>query len=135
MQRQSHLVQHSASDCGRKPLNTCIVCKKSFDSLKKLREHRNTHTADDMVCDICGKQCGNYLRLRAHIDVHKPIEERAECPFCQKKFQRETIMRNHIAKHTGVKPYQCRICDERFLTFTKLQQHMKARPKTCKLAR
>lgn len=133
MKRKMHLYQHFASDCGRKMLNVCIVCKKSFETADNLKAHKVTHTANDLVCDSCGKRFDSYNQLRAHSIVHKPIDELFGCTYCQKKFRRETSMRSHMAKHTGVKPFQCQVCGERFVTLSKLQTHRKSRPISCKL--
>lgn len=133
--RKMHLRLHFASDCGRKPLNVCVVCKKSFDTAAELKAHKVTHAVHELVCEKCSRSFDVYDRLRAHLTMHKNLEKWFECTHCEKKFRYEKSLRSHMVKHTGVKPIRCQVCGERFITFSKFQAHRKSRPKTCKLAR
>lgn len=36
-----------------------------------------------------------------------------ECDVCNMKFSNGANMRRHKMRHTGVKPYECRICQKR----------------------
>lgn len=38
-----------------------------------------------------------------------------ECDVCNMKFSNGANMRRHKMRHTGVKPYECRVCQKRFL--------------------
>lgn len=127
------LYQHFASDCGRKPVNVCVVCKKSFDTADELKAHKATHTPSQLKCTHCDKVYDTYNQLRIHSIKHTTLNDWFHCKHCPRKFRREAVLRSHMSKHTGVKPLQCHACGERFLTFKKLQAHRKSRPKTCKL--
>lgn len=39
-----------------------------------------------------------------------------ECDVCNMKFSNGANMRRHRMRHTGVKPYECRICQKRYQT-------------------
>lgn len=131
--RKMDLHQHFASDCGRKPVNVCAVCQKSFDSAIELRKHRATHTADEFVCHTCNRTFDSYNQLRPHLRAHKGNDEWHKCNHCEKKFRQQTSLLSHMSKHTGVNPNQCTACGKRFLTLSKLLLHRKTRPKSCKL--
>lgn len=36
-----------------------------------------------------------------------------ECDVCNMKFSNGANMRRHKMRHTGVKPYECRVCQKR----------------------
>ena len=36
-----------------------------------------------------------------------------ECDVCNMKFSNGANMRRHRMRHTGVKPYECRVCQKR----------------------
>lgn len=131
--RKSHLRQHFASDCGRKPVNVCVVCKISYDTAADLKTHKVTHTARELVCDKCGKSFDTYNSLRLHSLVHA-MDEWFACLYCQKKFRRKTNLRTHMFKHTGLKPFLCE-CGNRFVTLSKYRAHKRLRPDTCMLVR
>ena len=36
------------------------------------------------------------------------------CLYCKKQFKKEQKRREHECRHTGERPYQCRVCDMKF---------------------
>ena len=48
-----------------------------------------------------------------------------KCHLCDRTFRTNTLLRNHINTHTGVKPYKCTVdgCDMAFVTSGELTRH------------
>ena len=40
-----------------------------------------------------------------------------ECDVCNMKFSNGANMRRHKMRHTGVKPYECRVCQKRYILY------------------
>jgi len=51
-------------------------------------------------------------------------------PECDWRFARSDELRRHYRKHTGDKPYVCRVCDTAFARSDHLTLHMKRHPPT-----
>lgn len=48
-----------------------------------------------------------------------------ECPHCQKVFQFESFLLSHIRKHSGERPFVCKICNSSFKHKSNLKRHFK----------
>ena len=47
------------------------------------------------------------------------------CRLCEKSFAQSGDLRKHIRTHTGVKPYNCRLCEKSFAQSGDLRKHMR----------
>ncbi|XP_078544853.1 transcriptional regulator Kaiso-like [Lissotriton helveticus] len=75
----------------------CIVCKRSYVSVKNLKRHFNIHT----------------------------WEYKYPCRFCGKVFALGEYRTKHEVVHTGEKRYQCLTCGEAFTYYSSMSSHMK----------
>ena len=76
----------------------CSQCKKSFASLRSLRNHERSHRAG----------------------AHGPYS----CPYCDTRFNRAGHRWSHLAAHTNTRPFDCLFCPEKFKRFAPLSKHL-----------
>lgn len=101
---------------------SCKTCNKSFQTLRYLKEHMQTHEEGKYVCEICGKTSKTKSNHNSHIKVHS-MEKKFKCMLCPQKFLRPQGLRRHTLTHTGEKPYKCRHCTQEFALFMTHQMH------------
>ncbi|KAM6456521.1 uncharacterized protein PHA67_014923 [Liasis olivaceus] len=73
-------------------------CRKSFQDLTRLQEHRKLHMA------------GNSYR----------------CPLCGKEFFRAANLRMHKLTHTKERPHKCPICNKGFIRTADVWRHLRS---------
>ena len=85
--------------CGAPPSLQCYLCNMMFYT----RWERAEHTA------------------HCHPDYLRP------CPFenCDKSFKNNTMLREHICRHTGEKPYKCS-CGSSFICDSNYRRHKRS---------
>ncbi|XP_050506762.1 zinc finger protein 567-like isoform X2 [Diabrotica virgifera virgifera] len=115
----------------------CHICGRVMrrDNLKK---HIMMHTAGPSVCSTCGATCKNIESLRGHIfNYHKHTAQQYVCEECGRSFRRKHIFLLHKKKvHGGVRNFKCSTCGKTFFTNTDLLKHIrmtheKLRPHVC----
>jgi KRAB domain-containing zinc finger protein len=110
----------------------CTKCEKTFRTPRRLRAHdRAVHQENNktFMCTVCNKGFHAQYRLNAHLLGHQQafMEERFQCPHCERKFRYKPGMQYHIrSAHTGEKPYSCPIdgCFERFYDYSNAKKHI-----------
>jgi len=148
-----HTLTHVNTSTNTKKFK-CHFCKKQFTTKYNLRVHSRLHTGDlPYICDFCHlkfdrndkmlthrriheenfrtydcKDCHRqYLyknSLLRHVKIHY-MENIYCCNHCQQPFTRKDSLIVHLrSKHTGKKPFKCRICKKRFFENSVLVRHM-----------
>ncbi|XP_055372852.1 putative zinc finger protein 66 isoform X2 [Condylostylus longicornis] len=84
-----------------------------------------------LPCNICGKVCKTKQKLKFHMELHLPPEEREKllfkCPECPQKFTQNGAMRSHVrAQHHFEKPFICEQCGKKFSSQTNLWSHRRS---------
>ncbi|CAH1244735.1 ZNF582 [Branchiostoma lanceolatum] len=118
-----HLKQHLLqvhSHCPK--LYLCDTCGAQFDDVLKLSNHLVTHKGR-FSCQFCGKRCSQLSSLYAHERTHTG-ERPYHCQSCGKSFRNKSHLNRHRLIHTGVKSYQCNLCMKKFTRREGLKLHM-----------
>eukprot|EP00058_Branchiostoma_floridae_P007820 XP_002593308.1 hypothetical protein BRAFLDRAFT_123646 [Branchiostoma floridae] len=118
-----HLKQHLLqvhSHCPK--LYLCDTCGAQFDDVLKLSNHMVTHKGR-FSCQFCGKRCSQLSSLYAHERTHTG-ERPYHCQSCGKSFRNKSHLNRHRLIHTGVKSYQCNLCMKKFTRREGLKLHM-----------
>ncbi|CAH8517543.1 unnamed protein product [Schistosoma margrebowiei] len=55
-----------------------------------------------------------------------PINKFYRCRYCGKTFNRKFCRERHERLHTGVKPYSCELCDEKFIRLEDKKRHVRS---------
>lgn len=130
--------------------HTCLwendgsICHQHFHTTQQLTDHiisdHITSGKSSYVCNWCdcsrrGKAFTQRQKIIRHLHVHtrhKPFE----CPFCDKSFSIDLMLRQHIRTHTGEEPFKCTECGKSFKTSSSLSIHMRThtgeKPLECK---
>lgn len=118
---------------------TCPICGKPFvtrqDLYMHIKSHDNTaryknetlrNEDGQFACDICHRVLGSKFTLASHIKmVHGTRRYICSYDHCKKKFTTSYDMRKHYMIHSNNrKMHQCHICAGRFITKTKLVEHL-----------
>ncbi|XP_001661929.2 oocyte zinc finger protein XlCOF22 [Aedes aegypti] len=84
-------------------------------------------------CKVCDMEFEDNRQYRRHVKKHS--EKRYECEYCQRRFAEQSLLRNHILRHTGEKAHVCEVCNSRFYEKNLLNLHMRThgeeRPFVC----
>lgn len=111
---------------------TCNKCSKQFTKHNKYLRHLGAHENLSLECSICKKLFGNQELL----DKHKAKHEKTTCLICNKHFEKETELLEHMVMHTeglnikvenevSVNMLRCVECNITFTKARSLASHMK----------
>lgn len=107
------------------------MCKKEFINLKSFLKHLQTHIEDrPYKCKLCPRAFTEENYLNNHMRTHIPDEQKPhECDICKKRFIHTTLLNKHMLKHSGDKPFVCKICNKGCYAENSLLKHMKIHEK------
>ena len=78
-----------------------------------------------VCCDFCGEKFMHEKGLQRHIKMyHTEFNQRFQCQYCSKLFNRKTLLENHIRRHFDYRPFKCTQCDKSFKTKQYLTGHV-----------
>ncbi|MBN3310609.1 zinc finger and BTB domain-containing protein 46 isoform X1 [Amia ocellicauda] len=132
----------------------CSLCKRSFSSAEKLKEHEYQHTlmmalsldcfeiARPLVPGLAGflapeppvryfcSQCPASFTLKSNADRHEKTihfkRKMMQCGYCLKHFRDRTDLNRHLSSvHSSERIFTCSECSKAFSTQKNLATHMK----------
>ena len=105
----------------------CSLCDKSFKQKDSLNCHIKRHSViqKNFQCDMCVKAFAKQPELKTHSAIHSD-KRSFICDFggCDKTFNLSQSFRVHKVTHSGLKPFQCEICENWFSAKKGLRSHI-----------
>ncbi|CAG4936816.1 unnamed protein product [Parnassius apollo] len=125
--------KYHISRCGgskRQPesLYECHDCGSKYKKKESLRTHIEQKHLNVLpfICQKCGKRSSNLGHHRAHESIHMTERKVFQC-YCGAKMLTQLGFNLHQRNHSGVKPYECSVCGDRFLSSSRRLDHIKRR--------
>lgn len=78
----------------------------------------------------CGKEYGSKFNLKRHVQVFHHRTKEVKCEVCHKNFRVMQNLIEHSFIHSGIKPYACEQCGDKFRHKATFLAHK--RKKLCK---
>ncbi|XP_061402535.1 zinc finger protein 43-like [Musca vetustissima] len=112
----------------KKDPEQCTYCGKWYATHSTLQFHvlnMHIHTDKEHRCEICGFVSTTREAKKKHIRFKHTAEKRHKCGLCDKAFKVPTLLREHMATHTGVDLYKCNYCTATFKSKSNRSNHCK----------
>lgn len=90
----------------------CDKCGKAYGDLAILKHHlKNVHSEGTFYCEICSKKFGSLGYLKGHKRlIHSARQHKCDFPGCTKVFAKSGGLKRHLASHTEIRSFFCKIC-------------------------
>ncbi|KAL6071906.1 hypothetical protein STEG23_025666 [Scotinomys teguina] len=103
----------------------CEMCSKGFHRPSDLKRHEATHQSKILhQCRHCDFKSPDPFVLSSHIlSVHTKSVP-FKCEKCNRGFQRQCELQNHLKTHSCCKVYQCEYCDYSTVHSSDFKRHV-----------
>ncbi|XP_073330940.1 uncharacterized protein [Pagrus major] len=102
---------------------SCKVCGALHKSEVKFVKHAWSHVDDpESLCGVCGEHSESEEALKDHLQSQHKTED---CHICGESFLSVPSLNEHVAAHSGERPYECDVCCEAFALKVSLENHQK----------
>lgn len=114
---------------------TCRKCLDTFDNMKSLEIHLESHFTPDQQCNICY----NLFESVSDLVTHLKVRHKKSCPNCNKKILNPVCFDKHAElcserndTNFNGRVYTCLNCGAKFATYFRLYLHLKeSRSRAC----
>lgn len=106
----------------------CGYCKEMFkEHEQKINHVASVHNviATNLACQACDRQFSTRRKLNTHIRKDHLMEKTHKCKECDMAFYSTTKLKSHMVTHTGLKEFQCSVCQKFFGRRKTLNVHMR----------
>ncbi|XP_073812564.1 uncharacterized protein isoform X9 [Musca autumnalis] len=106
----------------------CSYCDKWYSTRSTLQFHvlnMHIHVDREHRCEICGFVSTTREAKKKHIRFKHNTERKHQCTLCDKAFKVPTLLKEHMATHTGVDLYKCEWCTATFKSKSNRINHCK----------
>ena len=120
---KKHIEKHDAN----KDLK-CEECNESFINKATYRKHRKSvHNENKpLICSACKAAFDSRSDYYSHMNrIQENGETQFQCPNCEKTFNNNCALQDHMLIHTGEKPHKCSVCNHAFRLKGSLNVHMR----------
>lgn len=102
----------------------CDFCKSIFQRSQLLLNHRRIHSQEKPhICHICGKQFNMLSAVKRHIEQFHHRIKKIGCDICDLRFDSDVKKQEHMNIHTNNRPFMCAICGKSFKQRASLSAH------------
>jgi len=111
------------------PIHACEDCDRVFNRKDTLKRHKQTvHNLMKHSCNICNAKFSTTHARTRHVNrIHSEEDTTVHCPKCPSTFTCQLDLKYHDnLKHTHLKPYKCKECNQGFETPRLLHIHRKS---------
>ncbi|CAO1337730.1 unnamed protein product [Diamesa tonsa] len=125
-----HLESYNAHGCPKEKMrealrktaknvsHICEVCGEGFPGPRALDNHVLTHVEDTkgtnlVECEVCHAKLKNKWTLKQHMVKHSKVKP-FKCDICDMSFHHKSTRDRHMMVHTGARPHACLHCDKKF---------------------
>jgi len=103
----------------------CPQCSVVFSNAASFTKHLKYHMGKSVLCDFCGEKFMHDKGLQRHVKMyHTEFNQRFQCQYCSKIFNRKALLENHIRRHFDYRPFKCTQCEKSFKTKQYLTGHI-----------
>lgn len=138
-----HIMKHE--DVPKKPKNkriilkrcyTCPLCPLKFDGKIKLQKHVSVKHCNESYrnnwCQFCDikfmtrQEYLSHMKQTQHMaDIDPSHKYKYKCEYCDYTARHSFILKTHMNRyHLKIMPFQCDVCNKRFLDKRKLKAHI-----------
>ncbi|XP_039996668.1 zinc finger protein 491-like isoform X2 [Xiphias gladius] len=102
---------------------SCKVCRALHKSEVTFVKHAWSHVDDpESLCGVCGEHPESVEALKHHLQSHHKTND---CHICGESFLSMLSLNEHVAAHSGERPYKCNVCHAAFALKVSLENHQK----------